>query len=111
MALPYGVMVNYGGYEGCDYTLTRLRDFPTEDLKPYLRPMSSMTEEEFNEWYNVYYTAAEEEMRYSQPIVCASIIGYGAKFDWLLEHHFDFMGLIPMGDAIEVTEENNPYKN
>lgn len=31
--------------------------------------------------------------------------------DWLLAKHFDFMGLIPMGDAIEVTEENNPYKN
>ena len=34
-----------------------------------------------------------------------------AKFmDWLNAHHFDYRGLIPMGLAIEVTKENNPYK-
>ena len=31
-------------------------------------------------------------------------------FYWLLENHFDFMGLIPKNLAIEVTEDNNPYK-
>ena len=113
MALPYGVRVNYGGYEGCDYklTLTTLQDFPIEDLKPYLRPMSSMTDEEFNEWFGAYYAAAEEEMKCSQPLVCASIIGYDAKFGWLLAKHFDFMGLIPMGAAIEVTDKFDPYKD
>ena len=29
---------------------------------------------------------------------------------YLLEHHFDFRGLIEKGLAIAVTEENNPYK-
>ena len=31
-------------------------------------------------------------------------------FDWLNEHRFDYRGLIEKGLAIEVTEENNPYK-
>ena len=31
--------------------------------------------------------------------------------DWLLKNHFDFLELIQKGLAIEVTEENNPYKN
>lgn len=30
--------------------------------------------------------------------------------DWLNKKMFDYRGLIPMGLAIAVTEENNPYK-
>ena len=62
------------------------------DVKPYLRPMSSMTEEERNEQYK--YSAFNN-------------IEY---FDWLNAHHFDYRGLIEKGLAIAVTEENNPYK-
>ena len=72
--------------------------FLSEFIKPYLRPMSSMTEEEENEYnsLNVYegggFPHTEE------------------AFDWLNEHHFDYRGLIEKGLAIEVTKENNPYK-
>ena len=38
----------------------------------------------------------------------ARLSGY---IDWLNSHHFDYRGLIGKGLAIEVTEENNPYKN
>lgn len=31
--------------------------------------------------------------------------------DWLNAHHFDYRGLIEKDLAIEVTEENNPYKS
>lgn len=66
---------------------------------PYLRPMSSMTEEEVDEFtqFDVY-----SDGEYIMP-------NYEA-IDWLLEHHFDFRGLIEKGLAIEVTKENNPYK-
>lgn len=97
--LPYGVMVNYGGYEGCDYelTLTILQDFPIEDLKPYLRPMSSMTE--------------EEKIKLSLvPIYASAHYNEVAKMDWLLANHFDFRGLIEKGLAIS-TEVFNPYKD
>ena len=30
--------------------------------------------------------------------------------DWLNAHYFDYRGLIEKGLAIEVTKENNPYK-
>ena len=68
------------------------------DIKPYLRPMSSMTEEERKEYNKTtipldYYDGDTIE-----------------TFDWLNAHHFDYRGLIEKGLAIEVTEENNPYK-
>lgn len=105
-ALPYEVMVNYGGYDGCDYklTLTTLQDFPTEDLKPYLRPMSSMTDEEKEE----YELFANRTIVTSVGFVHLEAI---ELIEWLLKKHFDFMVLIPMGAAIEVTEDNNPYKD
>ena len=58
-------------------------------LKLYLRPMSSMTEEE-----EIAFLNKENHEIY----------------DWLNAHHFDYRGLIEKGLAIEVTEENNPYK-
>jgi hypothetical protein len=64
-----------------------------EDIKPYLRPMSSMAEEEKEELRTLKWTKLEHY-----------------TVDWLNAHHFDYRGLIEKGLAIEVTEENNPYK-
>ena len=64
-----------------------------EEFKPYLRPMSSMTEEERNEWMEI--THAQEWL----------IIGNLDKAtDWLNKNGFDYRGLIPMGLAIEAPE-------
>ena len=114
MALPYGVKVldtfneNYGvskliniGIDGSmlvDNDLNDIQYYPViAGTKPYLRTLSSMTDEEKKE-YNL--TKA------------LSIVDYPTlkSFGWLLEHHFDFMDLIPKYLAIEVTENNNPYK-
>ena len=96
--LPYGVMVNYGGYEGCDYklTLTTLQDFPTEDLKPYLRPMSSMTDEEQKEYHKTFRAEV-----YGRGYVYVESI---RSFDWLDKHNFDYRGLISLGLALEAPE-------
>ena len=100
-ALPYGVKF------GCDikgvWTLKGITHngvhyicwpgaVALEVVKPYLRPMSSMTEEEHKE--------------YEQWLPDGYCVN---TFVWLLENHFDFMGLIPKGLAIAVTKENNPY--
>lgn len=61
------------------------------DYKPYLRPMSSMTEEEKNEYFG--RTMTIDIVETSQQVI-----------DWLLAHHFDYRGLIPMGLALEATE-------
>ena len=64
-----------------------------EDIKPYLRPMSSMTEEERNSvenWnWNIGSKDTEDALNY---------------FDWLKEHHFDYRGLIEKGLALEAPE-------
>ena len=72
-------------------------------FKPYLRPISSMTEEEKVE----YCDLQDKFLLSSQYPVTA---GY-ALYDWLNKKMFDFRDLIPKGLAIEVTEENNPYKD
>ena len=60
--------------------------------KPYLRSMSSMTEEEESEYLNL------------DPLTN----GWYVVADWLNAHHFDYRGLIEKGLAIEAPE--NMYK-
>ena len=72
---------------------------------PYLRPLSSMTEEERKE-----YTSFVFEQPFLQK---DKIVGLGSVsmcIDWLNQHHLDYRGLIEKGLAIAVTEDNNPYK-
>ena len=106
MALPYRVKVCLyeqetcilSGIDGYDVYLDVDSDsFRIESIKPYLRPMSSMTEEEETE-YDILCNYNNNEQN-------AIIL-----LDWLLKKRFDIFGLIPKGLAIEVTEENNPYK-
>lgn len=75
------------------------------DMKslPYLRSMSSMTEEEWKEYKVI------DDRSYSCPMDYAHIPA-SDRIDWLNAHRFDYRGLIPKGLAIEVTKENNPYK-
>lgn len=72
------------------------------NIKPYLRPMSSMTEEEYNELADLI-KAKDPDLNLNE--VTATI-----EIDWLNKNMFDYRGLIPKGLAIEVTKENNPYK-
>lgn len=117
--LPYGVkfLRESWNYE-CDQELSVIevledidkdgyinntKVYTVEDIKPYLRPMSSMTEEESKEYTNI------DNRSYSCPTDYAHIPA-SDRIDWLLKNHFDYRGLIPKGLAIEVTEENNPYQ-
>jgi len=76
-----------------------------KDIKPYLRPMSSMTKEEYKELKLIspYYGFAPYEYIYDW---CPNY----EMIDFCNKNHFDYRGLIPKNLAIEVTEENNPYK-
>ena len=83
-----------------------------DDIKPYLRPLSSMAEEEFDDMFKQLYSAQEEFFRNcsNTDIIGKIIANDSVKYDWLNAHHFDYRNLIEKGLAIEVTEENNPYK-
>ena len=72
-------------------------------IKPYLRPMSSMTEEEEYE----FVLFSDTMFRYGKDnnLCCLPL----DAIHWLLKNHFDFMGLIPKGLAIEINGKNNPY--
>lgn len=81
--------------------------YPLIDCRPYLRPMSSMTEEEkvqLSQYACIGEDLNGEFIDEVQRKDCAAYI------DWLNAHHFDYRGLIPKSLAIEVTDKNNPYK-
>lgn len=142
--LPYGVKIQYNGWDydrDCEFstveTLIGIDDMfiytlwsdekdkhsiveplSITDYKPYLRPMSSMTEEEKEEMHNLL--SPEGTAIYKNEGIATSINHHGEYvtyefmnriIQYLLENHFDFMGLLDKGLAIEVKEENNPYKD
>ena len=67
--------------------------FPIIDCKPYLFPLSSMTNEQKSQ-YNFYLTRI--------------VFAYDASLliDWLNKNHFDYRGLIKKGLAIDATGLN-----
>ena len=68
-------------------------------VKPYLRPMSSMTEEECNE----FFTLAEDIVRCGKRgYSCGLSI---AQINWLNSHFFDYNGLIEKGLALEASKD------
>lgn len=73
-------------------------------IKPYLRPMFSMTEEEEKEYAKIVVKSQNCSFENSESATTMAN-------DWLLSKGFDVRGLISKGLAIEVTEENNPYKD
>ncbi|MBP5455201.1 MAG: hypothetical protein J6Y37_01730 [Paludibacteraceae bacterium] len=73
--------------------------YTLEEVKPYLRPLSSMTEEEKADYHfycETVWDSAEESYYYYDTF---------KSIDWLNEHHFDYRGLIPMGLALEAPED------
>jgi hypothetical protein len=71
------------------------------DIKPYLRPMSSMTEEEDKEW-----------QLYKNNIACSCDENLNERInelhDWFNKKGFDYRGLIEKGIALKAHE--NMYK-
>ena len=69
------------------------------DFKPYLRPMSSMTDEEKLEYRIIQWVYKAD---YSAPEYFDDLKSY----DWLNKNHFDYRGLIKKGLAIDATGLN-----
>ena len=120
--LPYGVMVRVEGEKYFNETkepyITRLSlnnyilDYNDVTITPYLRPMSSMTEEErkeINKSYN-FSDFGNITIRYhmegwwDNDTEC-SLKDYLYLIDWLNEHHFDYRGLIEKGLALEALDD------
>jgi len=88
--------------------------FNIDEIKPYLRPMSSMTEEEFTklkEYSELKYDQLDLASFQNGDYKCLDFYlnevpsGIVIRvFDWLNSHHFDYRDLIQMGLAIKAIE-------
>lgn len=113
--LPYGVNINLD--EECNARLTGIDEdgnltadipadfaFNIDDIKPYLRPMGSMTDTERLELSRLTDDKFKFYLYTSKPeIICYEKYNYleGLKvLDWLIAHHFDIYGLIEKGLAL-----------
>lgn len=114
--LPYGVKVldnshkNYGvskliniGIDGSmliDNEANDTQYYPIiAETKPYLRPMSSMTEEEINEFEATGWRV--DDLDNNHPWAFDGIIeNVLLGINWLNKHHFDYQGLIEKGLAL-----------
>jgi hypothetical protein len=74
-----------------------------DNIKPYLRPMSSMTKEEKKELGNIRPYLIDKNDNVTG-VQCNSFIQISECQDWLNEHHFDYRGLIEKGLALEAPE-------
>ena len=98
-------------YWDCYFEDNGGQDIPVEIVRPYLRPMSSMTDEEISNLcestgFNIRCTTVRSKLQ----LINATIKDNALAIIWLIKQHFDYLGLIDLGMAIEVTEENNPYE-
>lgn len=128
--LSYGVRVDYNGHEHildsikADGTVHVINVIDNVcdilEVKPYLRPMNSMTEEESKQFLD--YIGLDSDIDsvegldpefdsfgdgYIHVIELGNInldMPYKAV-DWLNSHHFDYRGLIPEGLALPAPED------
>jgi hypothetical protein len=127
--LPYGVKISFLSWDeremeyidrvdvlysvnGDEYikSVNEDYDFSLEDIKPYLFPLSSMTEEQLYELREIFGF----EIEFSNGFIELSTfhhnkLGYlemDAMFEWFNKNHFDYRGLIGKGLAIDATGLN-----
>jgi hypothetical protein len=101
--LPYGVKICYiFNGEECVSTIEKIDAFcyiwdnydgcyHVREIKPYLFPLSSMTEEQKTSHNFLKHSA------YANPI---------KLIDWYIKNHFDYRGLIEKGLALDATGLN-----
>lgn len=89
--------------------------------KPYLRPISSMTEEEKDELFNIWKLGKDKGLdsvtkllkdMFNKAInencflkLCTSFENWIDVMTWFNKHHFDYRGLIEKGLVLEALEE------
>jgi hypothetical protein len=117
---PYGVKVQYNNniynidYISPIYEEVKL-DIPDNytvmvfEVKPYLRSMRSITEQELHEIQEILGKGIEVHIDFIS-IVDSSInaltyLELQALFDWLNKNMFDYLGLIPMGLGIKAPRD------
>ena len=116
--LPYGVKVeiyNHWRDEYEDETLTLenyaelIKTFSIEDIKPYLFPLSSMTDEQYEEFKMIsgldidLNLIKQGEFSLIENVAIDCIVD---AIDWFNENHFDYRELILLKLAKDATNLN-----
>ena len=106
--LPYGVICDLWMSKNPNEKITEVLKFGGlrmfyEDhinfsIKPYLRPMKSMTADE-----EKVFLSLSDRLEYNSNT--EDVVFTTNAVDWLNEHHFDYRGLIYSGLALEAPEE------
>ena len=103
--LPYNVVIrctdndtDYKCFVTTDILNELLHNFEYYDYKPYLRPMSSMTKEEYESIKYDFLFYGDSILHTGELFTC------GEAVDWLNAHHFDYHNLIEKGLALEAPE-------
>ena len=107
--LPYGVKCEVikrridgemvyirNGSGALELTINNVKELVTDNLyeiKPYLFPLSSMTEEQEKECQKIKHSYYYDDDAF-------------VLFDWYNKNHFDYRGLIPKGLANDATGLN-----
>ena len=82
-----------------DGYINNTKVYTVDDIKPYLFPLSSMTEEEKEE-----YCQLQQRVIYnSKGVINEDVTKY---INWCYKKHLDINNLIPMGLAIDATGLN-----
>ena len=80
------------------------------NVKPYLFPMSSMTDKELIEFFQIrgmnLNTYELRTFRRRDIAIASTLSSYSRNIDWLNAHHFDYRGLIEKGLAIDASGLN-----
>ena len=118
--LPYGVIVNVKGFDyeynskltqiyngvGCSIQVTTNMPYDIEQVKPYLFPLSSMTDEDYAIYSKIWEDTGKTAYLEGCHHLISTIKAYKAANDYLLSKHYDINGLIPMGLANDATSKN-----
>jgi hypothetical protein len=92
----YGIVSFVWDYEGQEILVKN--SLHIKDVKPYLFPLSNMTEEQDKEYALLQTSPGKEGFLYVWN--CATMM------KWLIENRFDYNGLIPKGLANDATGKN-----
>ena len=112
--LPYNVIVNCTEEDdeetnfNCFLAPDMIKDIKSETaywiIKPYLRPMSSMTPEEMKTYRTLQDTACSYHYEFGDIVDDFLYFDNDISLDYLNSIHIDYRGLIPMGLALEAKE-------
>ena len=109
--LPYNIAIDCRSEDSrftCYLTTDMLREIQNNrcywEYKPYLFPLSSMSERQCYELSSIR-SSFQDSWKYIKTPIPLSICNF-EQIEWLHKNHFDYRGLIEKGLAIDATGLN-----